>query len=168
MPSITSRLSEAPDWFRRLSKQKGIEELQNRLMDSVPIELQLFYRFPAFACSLHSGDTDMFLNEYSDGVRPPVVKWRGINHLVIASFPYASCIQAVALGSDNPRVAWGYDGAVQSDVKLGPLYFADWITKLAQIKLDEMSGISRNAESTLSKPPSYWRSFFFPDADDPG
>ena len=140
MPSIASSLSEAPDWFIRLGDPAGISALERRLQTAVPLELQLFYRYPAFACSLHSRDTDIFLDEYSDTDRPPVVRWCGTNHLVIAEFPHASCIQAVALASVNPRVEWGYDGDRQPDVSIGPVYFSDWITKLANISLKEMNG----------------------------
>lgn len=161
MPSVASTLSAAPNWFTRLNEHPGIAELAGRLNAPIPLELQLFYRFPAFACALHSRETDLFLDEYSDGVRPPVVRWCGIDHLVIAEFPYASCIQAVALVSDNPRVEWGYDGDAQPDVNIGPIYFSDWLTKLASIKLDETNGIRFTPESTHPKSQRSWRSFFF-------
>ncbi len=168
MPSIASTLSEAPTWFTDLSEHAGITALENRLQRSVPIELQFFYRYSAFACSLHSRDTDIFLDEYSDGVRPPVVRWCGTDHLVIAEFPHASSVQAVALGTDNPRVEWGYDGDVQPDVSIGPVFFSDWITKLANIKLNEMHGDGYSAEPPRSKPRRSWRALLFPDTDDSG
>ncbi|MEM6366254.1 MAG: hypothetical protein AAF745_17635 [Planctomycetota bacterium] len=104
------------------------------------------------------------MNEYSDCTRPPAVRWCGIDHLIIAEFPHASCVQAVALGSDNPRVEWGYDGSAQPDVNVGPVYFADWVTKLASITLDQMKGIHRNPESKSTKTRGFWRSFLFPNA----
>ena len=168
MPSIAATLSEAPSWFTCLRDQSGINALEHRLQNSVPLELQLFYRYPAFACSLHSRDTDVFLGEYSDSDRPPVVRWNGADHLVIAEFPHASCIQAVALGTSNPRVAWGYDGDVQPDVNIGPIYFSDWITKLANIMLDEMNGVGPEPDPSPHKPTGFWRSLFFPDTDNRG
>jgi hypothetical protein len=136
--AVRDILESVPPWFRELGTSDGIARLELRLGNSIPDALQLFYRYPALGCWMFvNHDTDIFLDTGKDDEKPRTIDWYYRTHMVLATFHHSQTICAVQLGSEDPRIEWGYEGSkVPSD--LPPCFFVEWLTRIAKDLVDDL------------------------------
>jgi hypothetical protein len=122
-----------PGWFRALGTPAGLAAFEGRSGVRVPEALREFYASPALACFLELAiDGEVFLADLAtliDTDPPPLVAWSAGPHLVFAFHSHSGAVCAAALGADDPRVFWGFDGDPEpyQDDDRPPVSFSEWV-----------------------------------------
>jgi hypothetical protein len=132
-PAVLVLQDRVPDWFRALGTAAGLAEFEARRGVQVPAALREFYGCLPLACFLEATiDGEVFLTDLATMIAcdpPPLVAWSSGPHLVFAFHGHSGMVAAVELGSDDPRVFWGFDGEPEpyQDDDRPPVSFSEWV-----------------------------------------
>jgi hypothetical protein len=132
-PEVLALQDHVPNWFRALGTAPGLAEFEARRGIQVPGALREFYRCTPLACFLEAAiDGEVFLAHLATLIGsdpPPLVTWSSGPHLVFAFHSHSGMVCAAKLGSDDPRVFWGFDSDTKpcEDDGRPPLPFSEWV-----------------------------------------
>ncbi len=131
--AVLALQNHVPTWFRALGTAAGLAEFESQRGVHVPPALREFYGCLPLACFLEAAiDGEVFLVDLAtmiDSDPPPLVTWTSGQHLVFAFHGHSGMVCAAELGSDDPRVFWGFDGDPEpcQDPARPPVSFSQWV-----------------------------------------
>ena len=155
-PEVLALHEHVPDWFRALGTAAGLAEFETRRGVQVPAALREFYGCRLLACFLEAAiDGEVFLADLAtriDGNPPLLVTWSSGPHLIFAFHGHSGMACAAELGSDDPRVFWGFDGEPEpyQDQDRPAVSFSEWVLAAVgghEAKLDFWREVYRKCQA---------------------